>query len=52
MDEQMKQCEEELRAIMKKYGVLFKVVTDHRIEIIPDPANQKVTEIITDISQK
>lgn len=54
MDEEMKKCQEEIKQVMEKYSVLFKVVPDYRIEIVLNPeklADKKVSQIITDINK-
>ena len=51
MNEDLKKCEEEVNAVLTKYNALLRI--NHVIQVVSNPVTpeQKVSEIITDISK-
>lgn len=43
-DKKLNECHHEIKRIMKKHGVLFKIVPEYKIELVVDPSAINLTD--------
>ena len=53
MDQKILDCEKEINDVLAKHGMILQVKNIPQVSLVPAPnAEQKVSEIITDITKK